>query len=200
MKLLIVDDSALIRRAITSAYQGTVFTEIQTASDGLLAVTIFKKFLPDVVTLDITMPHMDGLAALSQIVEIHPQTNVLVISALADHHTAIEALTRGADQFICKPFTPEELREALNDLIKSSNINQQPTKTQHPEQTHSIDSFEQFQKKTRSNQTPPVTVLNNVTTPSQEDYPSGFVKPPCVKKPISLSNYADEMTSLKKAK
>jgi two-component system, chemotaxis family, chemotaxis protein CheY len=118
MKLLIVDDSAMVRRAVTASYQNTVFSEIETASDGILALTIFKQFRPDVVTLDITMPHMDGLAALVQMLKLKPKTQILVISALADQHTAVEALKRGANQFICKPFTGTELKEALDDLLE----------------------------------------------------------------------------------
>ena len=117
MKLLIVDDSAMVRRLIESAYRGTVFTEVKTAADGLLAVTMYKQFSPDVVTLDITMPNMDGLAALGEILAHNPYAKVLVISALADHHTAIESLRRGASQFICKPFTAEDLKKSLDEVI-----------------------------------------------------------------------------------
>ena len=101
MKLLIVDDSAMIRRAVTAAYEDSVFTEIETAADGMLAVSIFKEFRPDVVTLDITMPHMDGLAALSHMLKHRSNCQILVISALADRHTSVEALKRGA-----KPLVP----------------------------------------------------------------------------------------------
>lgn len=117
MKLLIVDDSAMVRRLIEGAYRGTVFTQIKTAADGMLAVTMYKQFQPDVVTLDITMPHMDGLAALSQILEHNPHAKVLIVSALADHHTAIESLKRGAAQFICKPFTAEDLKHSLDEVL-----------------------------------------------------------------------------------
>jgi len=123
MKLLIVDDSSLVRETIIDAYQGSVFTDIQTASDGVLAVAAFKKQLPDIVTLDITMPHMDGLAALKKMLEIKANAKILVISALADHHTAIESLTYGADQFICKPFTNEDLKEALDDILDDEGQN-----------------------------------------------------------------------------
>lgn len=117
MKLLIVDDSAMVRRLIEAAYRGSVFTEIQTAADGMLAVTMYKQFEPDVVTLDITMPHMDGLAALKQILEYNSTAKVLVISALADHHTAIESLKCGASQFICKPFSSDDLKVALDEVM-----------------------------------------------------------------------------------
>jgi len=119
MKLLIVDDSSIIRKSIETAYKNTVFTEIETASDGMLAVTMFEKFLPDVVTLDITMPHMDGLSALTHMLSIKPNTFIITVSALADHHTAIESLNRGAHQFICKPFTPEDLKEGLDQVLET---------------------------------------------------------------------------------
>jgi len=144
MKLLIVDDSAIIRRSINSAYEGTVFTDIQTATDGLLALSIFKKQQPDVVTLDITMPHMDGLAALSQIMELKPNTTVLVISALADHHTAIEALIRGANQFICKPFSSTELKDALDTLLEEREKAKSKIKRNEKEKHH-LNTNEQIE-------------------------------------------------------
>ena len=118
MKLLIVDDSLMIREAISTAYKGSVFTEVETAADGLLAVKMFKTFEPDVVTLDITMPHMDGLAAMSEMLEHDSSASILIVSALADSHTAIQALKRGAHQFISKPFDADDFKEALDDLIK----------------------------------------------------------------------------------
>ena len=121
MKLLIVDDSAMIRRTISAAYKNSVFTEVDTAPDGVLALAKFKQMMPDVVTLDITMPHMDGLTALTEMLEVNPDATILTISALADYHTAIESLTLGADQFICKPFKQEDLLEALDNIIKVKN-------------------------------------------------------------------------------
>lgn len=117
MKLLIVDDSMIIRRAIERTLAATVFTEIQTAADGIRALEEFQRFMPDVVTLDITMPHMDGIATLEEMLKLKPDTRVMIVSALADDSTAIEALTKGADQFICKPFTNEELVAAVNEML-----------------------------------------------------------------------------------
>ena len=192
MKLLIVDDSAMIRRSISSTYQGGVFTEIQTAADGLLAVTLFKKLLPDVVTLDITMPHMDGLAALEKMLEIKPDVHVLVISALADHHTAIEALLRGAEQFICKPFTPEDLKGALDDLIVSEPVEK---KKEVKEQGATAVMAEKLNITSAS---PPMRNQNlhresRPAVPSEANYPSGYVIPPQIKPPVSLSTYAEEV-------
>jgi len=173
MKLLIVDDSAIIRRAVASAYKGSVFTDVKTAADGLLAMTVFKEQLPDVVTLDITMPYMDGLAALSKMLEIKPDTIVLVISALADHHTAIDALIRGAQQFIYKPFTSEDLKEALDTLLEdfdqSLELASTDSEAKYAETVAQAEQFdERINKATQQNQTIPTT----------ENYPSGYVQPP----------------------
>jgi len=173
MKLLIVDDSAMIRRAVATAYKGTVFTDVRTAADGLLAITAFKEQLPDVVTLDITMPYMDGLAALTQMLEIKPNTTVLVISALADNHTAIEALMRGAQQFIYKPFTSDDLKEALDilldDLEHPEQSNPQELEIRHGEElAYSEELDERISKATQPAH----------TIPSVDNYPSGYVPPP----------------------
>lgn len=174
MKLLIVDDSAMIRRAVATAYKGTVFTDVRTAADGLLALTAFKEQLPDVVTLDITMPYMDGLAALSQMLEIKPNTIILVISALADNHTAIEALIRGAQQFIYKPFTSGDLKEALDTLLDDIEHPGLDSSTSKGESrcSESLAYSEEFDER-----------INKITQaaqtiPSANNYPSGFVQPP----------------------
>lgn len=121
MKLLIVDDSMLIRNAIERVFAGSAqFSEIKTAPDGVLALAQFKTFEPDVVTLDITMPNLDGLSALDEMIQLRPECKILVISALADNHTAIDSLKRGASQFVCKPFTDDQLKEALTDLFEDA--------------------------------------------------------------------------------
>ena len=178
MKLLIVDDSALVRRSIEAVYGGDKFTEIRTAADGLLAVSIFKEFEPDVVTLDITMPHMDGLAALTEMLEHNSNTNILVISALADHHTAIEALSRGADQFICKPFSDEDLCEALDDLavVPTNSVNLAEIS---PERDHDREILERAHQATR--------MVKYQSPPSRQQYPSGYVAPPALHTPPAMA-------------
>lgn len=117
MKLLIVDDSAVMRRSIERSFHHSQFAEIHTASNGLLALALFKTFLPDVVTLDITMPQLDGIATLEEMLKVRGDTKIMIVSALADDATAIEALKKGAEQFICKPFTSDELNQALEEML-----------------------------------------------------------------------------------
>ncbi len=72
---------------------------------------------PDVVTMDITMPHMDGIECVERIVAIKPDVLILVISALADKATAVEAMEKGANGFLNKPFTDRQLNDALEELL-----------------------------------------------------------------------------------
>ena len=117
MKLLIVDDSMVMRRSLTRSLHSTNFQEVRSASNGLLALEEFREFLPDVVTLDLTMPQLGGIETLEEMLKIKPDTKVMIVSALADDATAIEALKKGAEQFICKPFTPEDLNQALDEML-----------------------------------------------------------------------------------
>ncbi|MBS0658674.1 MAG: response regulator [Verrucomicrobia bacterium] len=119
MKLLIVDDSMIIRRSIERILTRTRFQEVRVAADGKRAVEEARAFRPDVVTMDITMPQLDGLSAVERIMLDHPETKILVISALGDRHTAVEAVKRGAEGFLLKPFTAEELLTAIEELFES---------------------------------------------------------------------------------
>ncbi len=117
MKLLIVDDSNIIRRAIekyTSKHQLEV---VGHAENGLRALEIFREKLPDLVTLDITMPEMDGLAALEKMREIHPEAKVIIISALSDKKTALDAMEKGAAAYVQKPFTEDKLDSILKKIL-----------------------------------------------------------------------------------
>lgn len=116
MKLLIVDDSNVIRRSIQRTV-GQPDTEVRTAGNGLEALKVFEEFQPEVVTMDITMPEMDGLSCVEAILGKRPQTRILVISALADKATAVEAVKRGATGFLLKPFTAENLTTELAELF-----------------------------------------------------------------------------------
>lgn len=117
MKLMIVDDSSIMRKAIEKYLSGTNIEIVGTAGDGVQAIELFKKTLPDVVTLDITMPEMDGLQCLEELLKIKPDVKVMVVSALKDEATALEALKKGARSFLGKPFTPESIKEAFDQVV-----------------------------------------------------------------------------------
>jgi two-component system chemotaxis response regulator CheY len=116
MRLLIVDDSNIIRRSIQREIAAGNH-EVRMAGDGIEALKVFDEFNPDIVTMDITMPNMDGLSCVEAILGRNADTRILVISALADKGTAVEAVKRGAQGFLLKPFTSETLATEISELF-----------------------------------------------------------------------------------
>jgi two-component system chemotaxis response regulator CheY len=116
-RLLVVDDSNVIRRRIERATEVPEIEFVGAARNGVEALEMHARLQPTLVTMDLTMPEMDGAECVSQLVQRDPQLRILVISALADKLTAIEALERGASGFLCKPFTDRQLNDALRKLI-----------------------------------------------------------------------------------
>ncbi|MEM9554014.1 MAG: response regulator [Acidobacteriota bacterium] len=121
MKLLIVDDSLIVRNAIERSISQGQITGVLRAEDGARAVALYREHRPELVTMDLTMPHLDGLGAITAIREIEPNASILVISALNSHAMALEAIARGACGFLTKPFTEREVAEALDDLVEHAH-------------------------------------------------------------------------------
>jgi len=117
LKLLIVDDSNIMRRRIERSQQFEELQVVGTAGNGVEALEMFRKTDPDMVTMDLTMPQMDGIECISKLVQLKPAVRILVISALADKATAVEAMERGANGFLNKPFTDRQLNEAIAELM-----------------------------------------------------------------------------------
>ena len=117
-KLMIVDDSNIMRRRIERSQQFEELQLVGTAGNGEEALELFRKTDPDVVTMDLTMPRMDGIECIGRLVELKPAIRILVISALADKATAVEAMEKGANGFLNKPFTDRQLNEAFAELMR----------------------------------------------------------------------------------
>lgn len=116
-KLLIVDDSSTVRRSIERHIFSDRVTEVYQAANGREAMELFERFHPEFVTMDLTMPEMDGLTCISKMMALKPDTRLMVISALGDAETAIEAVERGANEYLVKPFSAEDLNLALANLV-----------------------------------------------------------------------------------
>jgi len=117
-KLMIVDDSNIMRRRIERSQQFEELELVGTAADGIEALDLFKRTDPDVVTMEITMPHMDGIECIGRLVAMKPSIRILVVSALADKATAVEAMEQGANGFLNKPFSDRQLNEAIAELLR----------------------------------------------------------------------------------
>ena len=116
-RLLVVDDSNVIRKRIERANELPEIEFVGAARNGREALELHAQLRPTLVTMDLTMPEMDGVECVAKLVQRDPQIRILVISALADKLTAIDALEKGASGFLCKPFTDRQLNEALRKLI-----------------------------------------------------------------------------------
>lgn len=117
LKLMIVDDSNIIRSKITRTLSQHHMEVVATASNGEEAISLFARTTPDVVTMDLTMPRMDGLECIRALRKLNSKVHILVVSALADKATAIQALKEGAQGFLCKPFSESDLTEAMDELL-----------------------------------------------------------------------------------
>lgn len=118
LKILIVDDSGVVRKIIESLVKDFNLNIVGTASNGKEALEIFKVHKPHLVTLDITMPEMDGLECLTKMKQIHKDSKILIISALKDKETAMKAIKLGASGFISKPFIGEDIKLEIKSLIE----------------------------------------------------------------------------------
>jgi len=118
VKLMIVDDSSIIRKLIQNYLNEYHIEIVGEAGDGKSAVELFRVLRPDLVTMDIVMPEMDGLSVIDEIRKIDPNVKIMVVTALSDKSTGIEAMKRGAKSYVVKPFTPDKLKNAFVKLLQ----------------------------------------------------------------------------------
>jgi len=115
-RVLIVDDAAFMRMTIKNMLSNYEYEIVGEAENGLEAVEKYKELSPDIVTMDITMPELDGIQALRMIKKLNPGASVVMVSALGQEAKMKEAIIYGAKGFIVKPFKEEILLGALSKL------------------------------------------------------------------------------------
>ncbi len=116
-KIMIVDDSLMIRVNLKRAFEKNGYQVVSEAANGQDAVTKYQQCKPDLVTMDITMPVMDGIAALEQIRKLDGEACVVMISALGQEIKIIEALNKGARHYIVKPFKEDDVLKKVEDIL-----------------------------------------------------------------------------------
>ncbi|KLU66263.1 MULTISPECIES: response regulator [Desulfosporosinus] len=117
-RILIADDASFMRLMIGEILARKGLPETLEAENGLQAVELFRTYRPILTILDITMPELDGLAALEEILKIDPSAKVIICSAVASEATVSDALQRGAADFISKPFRPDELLRIVKKYLE----------------------------------------------------------------------------------
>lgn len=116
-KILIVDDAAFMRMMIKDILSKNGFDVVGEAQDGSQAIEKYKELEPDLVTMDITMPEMDGITALKEIKKINPDAKIIMCSAMGQQAMVIDAIQAGAKDFIVKPFQADRVLEAIKKAL-----------------------------------------------------------------------------------
>jgi two-component system, chemotaxis family, chemotaxis protein CheY len=116
-KVLIVDDAAFMRMMLKDILEKNGFEVIGEAPTGVKAVELYKNAKPDVVTMDITMPDMDGIEAVKKIKAIDAAAKIIMCSAMGQQNMVMEAIKAGARDFIVKPFQGDRVVEAIKKVL-----------------------------------------------------------------------------------
>lgn len=115
--VLIVDDAAFMRMMLRDILTKHGHEIVAEAENGVQAIQKFNETKPDVVTMDITMPEMDGITAVKGIMKLAPDARILMCSAMGQQAMVIDAIQAGAKDFIVKPFQPERVIDAINKVL-----------------------------------------------------------------------------------
>lgn len=116
LRFLVVDDALVMRKTLVKLLEKAGHTVVGEAADGEQAIDLYKQLQPDAVTMDITMPVMDGIEALKEIRRLDPSAKVIVISALGQKHKVFAALEEGAVGYLLKPIQEEGLLSSIQQL------------------------------------------------------------------------------------
>ena len=115
-RILVVDDAAFMRMMLRDILT-KLGHEVIEACNGLDAISKYNEVKPDLVTMDITMPELDGIGALKKIKEADPNALVIMCSAMGQQAMVIDAIQSGAKDFIVKPFQADRVQEAISKVI-----------------------------------------------------------------------------------
>ena len=116
-KILLVDDAAFMRMVVKDTLTKNGYTELFEAADGVEAVAKYNEVHPDLVVMDITMPNMDGLEALKTIKAQDPNAKIIMCSAMGQEAMVVEAIKSAAKDFIVKPFKPDRILKAVQQIL-----------------------------------------------------------------------------------
>jgi len=116
-RILVVDDAAFMRMMVKDILSKNGYEVVGEAENGLKAVEKYQELKPDLTTMDITMPEMDGISAVKAIKKIDPSAKIIMCSAMGQQSMVVEAIQAGARDFIVKPFQPDRVLEAVRKAV-----------------------------------------------------------------------------------
>ena len=118
LNILVVDDSPIITRKLTMMLELLGYKVVKTAATGTEAISAYRQCHPDVVTMDITMPEMDGIEATKRIMQEFPEARIVMVTSHGQEKMVIDALKAGAKGYVLKPFDGQKLNEAIEKACK----------------------------------------------------------------------------------
>lgn len=116
-RVLIVDDAAFMRMMLKDILEKNGYEIAGEAGNGQIAVEMYNREKPDVVTMDITMPEMDGIQAVKEIRKVDPNAKIIMCSAMGQQSMVMDAIKAGAKDFIVKPFQADRVLEAIKKVV-----------------------------------------------------------------------------------
>lgn len=117
MRVLVADDSFVMRNNLKKIFEKNGFKIVGEASNGREVCLAYDRLLPDLVTMDINMPVMDGISALKKIRKKHPQARIIMISAEGQKSMLFQAIKAGAKHFLVKPITSTKTMEVVEEVL-----------------------------------------------------------------------------------
>jgi two-component system, chemotaxis family, chemotaxis protein CheY len=128
LKVLVVDDSLIMRRNVTKMVEALGHKVIGEAKDGLEATVLFDRLKPDLVTMDITMPEMDGITAVKELKKIDKNAKIIMVTSHGQEEMVINAIRSGAGGYLLKPVNLMKLRDSIRkvfpDIVDENTIEQ----------------------------------------------------------------------------
>jgi two-component system chemotaxis response regulator CheY len=115
--ILVVDDAAFMRMMLKDILVKGGHVVVGEAANGIEAIDMYRKLSPEIVTMDITMPEMEGIEALKHIKKEHPGARIIMCSAMGQQGMVIQAIQEGAKDFIVKPFQADRVLESINKVL-----------------------------------------------------------------------------------
>ncbi len=119
-RILVVDDAAFMRMMIKNIVTKSGYEVVGEAENGKQAVEKYAELKPDIVTMDITMPDMDGIEAVKAIKAVDPEASIIMVSAMGQQAMVMDAIQAGARDFIVKPFQQDRLLQAIERVLARS--------------------------------------------------------------------------------
>lgn len=119
VRILIVDDAIFMRKMIGDILRKEGYEICGEAENGIEAIKKYKELSPDLVTMDIIMPDMSGIDAVQEIVNVDSNAKILMVSAMGQQSLVVEAIQKGAKDYVIKPFQPSRVLEAVERVLKT---------------------------------------------------------------------------------